>query len=123
MAPPPLPLENLSTESQAIRELARIRSQLNSENQYQLDIQMERSEQSIDQYSRTMTTTLVKDAQRHLELQNLPINMPDPVPRCQFIKPSHGCTNMRGLTANETAEKQANQQRHQRQMSARDQER
>ena len=84
---------------------------------------MERSERSIDQYSRTMTTTLVKDAQRHLELQNLPINMPDPVPRHQFIKPSHGRTNMRGLTANETAEKQANQQRRQHQMSAQDQER
>ena len=81
-----------------------IREELNSENQYRFDRQRARKHELVDEQ-------MVELGARRLQLQDIPINQPDPVPRRSWVKAkSHGRADARGLTANELAERRQRQE-------------
>ena len=68
----------------AERQLIEIREELDSENQHRFDRQRARKHELVDQQ-------MVELGARRLQLQSVPINQPDPVPRRSWVKAkSHG---------------------------------
>ena len=68
--------------------LANLREQMEPEEKARFDRQLEAEHQK-----------LIAIGQEHLELQALPISLPDPAPKRQYRKKkTHGLANARGLT-------------------------
>jgi hypothetical protein len=81
-------------------ELSQIRAQLNTEERYRFDSQMEQ-----------VYRNMVNIRYQRLALQALPIGQPTPNPRSNYVRRTlHGRANERGLTANEVIDRQERRQ-------------
>src|SRR5882757_9824233 len=66
---------------------------------------------------------MIELGERRLQLQGIPVNNPDPVPKRSWVKgKTHGRANTRGLTANELGQRRQRQQGRQQAQEARIQE-
>src|SRR5258705_2640901 len=95
------------------RRILALREELNPENRHRFDRQRERKQDLLDQQMECLGA-------RRLELQQMPIGAPDPVPKRTWTKAkTHGRAYARGITGNEIAERQ--QERQERQQRQRQQ--
>jgi hypothetical protein len=87
----------------AERQLLQLREELDSENRHRFDRQRARKHELVDEQ-------MVELGARRLQLQGIPVNQPDPVPKRSWAKAkSHGRADARSLTANELAERRQRQ--------------
>ena len=86
------------------RQLLELRGAMTSENQHRFDRQRARKQELLDQQ-------MVELGSRRLQIQQLPVYNPDPVPKRSWVKQkSHGRADARGLTANELGQRRQRQE-------------
>jgi len=89
---------------------------MDSENRHRFDRQRARKQELLDEQ-------MIELGERRLQLQGIPVNNPDPVPKRSWVKgKTHGRANTRGLTANELGQRRQRQQGRQQAQEARIQE-